>query len=99
MKYFNSIQKSFWSLMENIISPALAAIATPLFLKFLGIEIFAQYILVKTFVAMGGIVDPAFVNTMAYVNIQTFGDAVDFGDLTGTARQRGAACSNGHGGL
>ena len=50
-------------------------------------------------VAMGGIVDPAFVNTMAYVQIPTIGNAVDFGDLTGTARQRGAACSNGHGGL
>ena len=50
-------------------------------------------------VAMGGIVDPAFVNTMAYVQIPSTGDAIDFGDLSGTARQRGAGVSNGHGGL
>ena len=37
-------------------------------------------------------------NTINYVNITTFGDAVDFGDLT-VARQYGAGCSNGHGGL
>ena len=50
-------------------------------------------------VAMGGVVDPAFVNTIAYVQILSTGDAIDFGDLTNTARQRGAGCSNGHGGL
>ena len=50
-------------------------------------------------VAMGGIVDPAFVNTMAYVQIPSTGDAIDFGDLSGTARQRGVGVSNGHGGL
>ena len=50
-------------------------------------------------VAMGGSVDPAFVNTMAYVQIPSTGDAIDFGDLAGSARQRGAGVSNGHGGL
>ena len=37
-------------------------------------------------------------NSINYMNIATFGDAVDFGDLT-VARQYGAGCSNGHGGL
>ena len=37
-------------------------------------------------------------NSINYMNIATFGDASDFGDLT-VARQYGAGCSNGHGGL
>lgn len=56
MKYFKSIKKSYWSLIENLSSPAITALLTPFFLKFLGIDIFAQYILVKTIIAMGGIV-------------------------------------------
>ena len=56
MKYFKSIKKSYWSLIENLSSPAITALSTPFFLKFLGIDIFAQYILVKTIVAMGGTV-------------------------------------------
>ena len=39
-----------------------------------------------------------FPNTIDYVSITTGGTAVDFGDLT-VARQYGAGCSNGHGGL
>ena len=39
-----------------------------------------------------------FPNIIDYVSITTGGTAVDFGDLT-VARQYGAGCSNGHGGL
>ncbi len=46
----------------------------------------------------GGGGSPAKDNSINYVNITTFGNAVDFGDLT-VARQYGGGCSNGHGGL
>ena len=48
---------------------------------------------------MGGFISPARTNTIDYVQIATTGDAIDFGDLTNTARSRGAGVSNGHGGL
>jgi len=47
----------------------------------------------------GGFVSPSHVNTIDYVTIMTQSNAVDFGDLTGTARREFAACSNAHGGL
>ena len=50
-------------------------------------------------VTAGGGGSPAKDNSINYVNIATFGDAVDFGDLTTTSTQYGAGCSNGHGGL
>lgn len=56
MRYLNSIKKSFWSLAENASYPFLGLISTPLLLKFLGVDIFAQYIFVKTLVATGSII-------------------------------------------
>ena len=38
------------------------------------------------------------VNTINYVQIMSLGDAIDFGDLTGT-RRLSMGISNGHGGL
>ena len=53
-------------------------------------------------VMMGGYIGPfsgsSAQTTIDYVNIQTEGDAVDFGDLT-TDKYMGANSSNGHGGL
>ena len=54
---------------------------------------------------MGGAVSPTFYNIIDYVNMQTLGDAVDFGDLTGTdivgnrKVAYGSAISDCHGGL
>ncbi len=56
MRYLNSIKKSFWSLAENASYPLLGLISTPLLLKFLGVDIFAQYIFVKTLVATGSLI-------------------------------------------
>ena len=56
MKYLNSIKKSFWSLVEHTTSPFVTLISTPLLLKFLGVEIYAQYMFVKTLVSMGSII-------------------------------------------
>ena len=39
-----------------------------------------------------------FTNTIEYINISSFGDAVDFGDLSAPNRVL-SACSNAHGGL
>jgi hypothetical protein len=39
-----------------------------------------------------------FTNTIEYITISSFGDAVDFGDLSAPTRGL-SACSNGHGGL
>ena len=39
-----------------------------------------------------------FTNTIEYINISSFGDAVDFGDLSAPTRVL-SACSNAHGGL
>jgi hypothetical protein len=49
----------------------------------------------------GGTPTPAttgFTNTIEYINISSFGDAVDFGDLSAPTRVL-SACSNAHGGL
>ena len=48
---------------------------------------------------MGGFLPSARTNRIEYMTISTTGDAIDFGDLTNTARSRGAGVSNGHGGL
>ena len=42
--------------------------------------------------------NPSATNTIDYVNIQTTGNAVDFGDFT-INKTQSSACSNGHGGL
>ena len=47
---------------------------------------------------MGG-KEPGNSLTVDYIQIQTEGDAVDFGDLVGSARGNVGGCSNGHGGL
>ena len=47
---------------------------------------------------MGG-KEPGSTLNIDYINIQTEGDAVDFGDLIGTARGNIGGCSNAHGGL
>ena len=49
-------------------------------------------------ITAGGGGSPAKDDSINYVSITTGGTATDFGDLT-VARQYGAGCSNGHGGL
>ena len=49
-------------------------------------------------VIAGGFENPAFLNIIDYVTIQSTGDAQDFGDLI-IAGGSGAGVSNGHGGL
>ena len=38
--------------------------------------------------------DPAFVNTIDFINIETTGNAQDFGDVSETKQKNGAACGN-----
>jgi len=42
---------------------------------------------------------PGKINEIQYVNVDTTGNAVDFGDLTTGGHLSGGGCSNGHGGL
>ena len=42
--------------------------------------------------------NPSGTNVIAFVNIATLGDALDFGDCTGNSSSNGSN-SNGHGGL
>tara|TARA_B100000212_G_scaffold298962_1_gene243437 strand:+ start:757 stop:2025 length:1269 start_codon:yes stop_codon:yes gene_type:complete len=56
LKYLGSLKKSLWTLTEIGIAPFTVLIATPFLLKFLGVDIFAQYIFAKTIVSMGSLV-------------------------------------------
>jgi len=47
---------------------------------------------------MGQHADPAYTNTCCYINIETTGNATDFGDLT-SQRVVNAAAGDAHGGL
>jgi len=47
---------------------------------------------------LSGVIAPGYQDTIQYLNIQTQGDTVDFGNLS-EAKDTNAAFSNAHGGL
>jgi len=47
----------------------------------------------------GGAATPTYVNNIEYINIQSTGNAIDFGDMSGSVRAHNAACSSATRGL